>query len=135
MYYKNYILPLSWFCFDATSGCKSANFHFIYTLLFADGLYICDMIMRNESDVGKVVFEILAKTVFKFLCFVLFLAYQILKKIEIEFFDKWLISLDHVIYIQFQWSIKRLYICTCTTICAHYILIPKRQKSYCTLFI
>ena len=36
--------------------------------------YICDMIKRNESDVGDVVFEILAKTVFKFLCFILFLA-------------------------------------------------------------
>ena len=37
-------------------------------------MYICDMIKRNESDVGDVVFEILAKTVFKFLCFILFLA-------------------------------------------------------------
>ena len=35
---------------------------------------ICDMIKRNESDVGDVVFEILAKTVFKFLCFIVFLA-------------------------------------------------------------
>ena len=35
---------------------------------------ICDMIKRNESDFGDVVFEILAKTVFKFLCFILFLA-------------------------------------------------------------
>ena len=35
---------------------------------------ICDMIKRKESDVGDVVFEILAKTVFKFLCFILFLA-------------------------------------------------------------
>ena len=35
---------------------------------------ICDMIKRNESDVRDVVFEILAKTVFKFLCFILFLA-------------------------------------------------------------
>ena len=34
---------------------------------------ICDMIKGNESDVGDVVIEILAKTVFKFLCFVLFL--------------------------------------------------------------
>ena len=34
---------------------------------------ICDMIKMNESDVGDVVFEILAKTVFKFLCFILFL--------------------------------------------------------------
>ena len=37
-------------------------------------LLICDMIKRNESDVGDVVFEILAKTVFKFLYFILFLA-------------------------------------------------------------
>ena len=36
--------------------------------------YICDMIKRNESDVRDVVFEILAKTMFKFLCFILFLA-------------------------------------------------------------
>ena len=35
---------------------------------------ICDMIKRNESDVGDVVFEILAKTGFKFLCFIMFLA-------------------------------------------------------------
>ena len=34
---------------------------------------ICDMIKRNESDVGDVVLEILAKTVFKCLCFILFL--------------------------------------------------------------
>ena len=34
----------------------------------------CDMIKRNESDVGDVVFEILAKTGFEFLCFILFLA-------------------------------------------------------------
>ena len=33
--------------------------------------YVCDMIKRNESDVSDVVFEILAKTVFKFLCFIL----------------------------------------------------------------
>ena len=32
------------------------------------------MIKRNESDVGDVVFEILAKTVFKFRCFIMFLA-------------------------------------------------------------
>ena len=36
--------------------------------------FICDMIKRNESDVGNAVFEILAKTVFKFLCFILILA-------------------------------------------------------------
>ena len=34
----------------------------------------CDMIKRNELDVGGAVFEILAETVFKFLCFILFLA-------------------------------------------------------------
>ena len=35
---------------------------------------ICDMIERNESDVGDVVFEILAKAMLTFLCFMLFLA-------------------------------------------------------------
>ena len=35
---------------------------------------ICDMIKRNESDVGDVVCEILAKTGFKLFCFILFLA-------------------------------------------------------------
>ena len=35
---------------------------------------ICDMIKRNESDVGHVVLEILAKTVFKYLCLILFVA-------------------------------------------------------------
>ena len=35
---------------------------------------ICDMIKRNELDVGHIVFEILATTVFKFLCFISFLA-------------------------------------------------------------
>ena len=34
---------------------------------------ICDMIKRNESDVRDSVFEVLAKTVFKFFCFILFL--------------------------------------------------------------
>ena len=38
------------------------------------GIVICDMIERNESDVGNIGFEILAKTVFQFLCFILFLA-------------------------------------------------------------
>ena len=33
---------------------------------------ICDIIKRNESNVGDVVFEILAKIGFKFLCFILF---------------------------------------------------------------
>ena len=31
------------------------------------------MIKRNESDVGDIGFEILAKTVFQFLCVILFL--------------------------------------------------------------
>ena len=35
---------------------------------------ICDMIKGNESDVGDIVLEILGKTAFKFLCFILFLA-------------------------------------------------------------
>ena len=37
-------------------------------------IFICDMIKRNELDVGHIVFEILAKTVFKFLCFILLLS-------------------------------------------------------------
>ena len=36
--------------------------------------HICDTIKRNESDVGDIGFEIFAKTVFQFLCFILFLA-------------------------------------------------------------
>ena len=36
-------------------------------------MHICDMIKRNESDVGNIDFKILAKTVFKFLRFKLFL--------------------------------------------------------------
>ena len=35
---------------------------------------ICDMITRNKLDVGDIGLEILAKTVFKFFCFILFLA-------------------------------------------------------------
>ena len=38
-----------------------------------EGGVICDMIKRNESDVGHIDFEILAKTVFKFLFFIVFL--------------------------------------------------------------
>ena len=34
---------------------------------------ICDMIKRNESDVGDIVFELVAKTIFIFFCFILFL--------------------------------------------------------------
>ena len=37
-----------------------------------DHIYICDMIKRNESDVGHIVIEILAKTVFIFLRFIVF---------------------------------------------------------------
>ena len=37
-------------------------------------IWICDMIKRNESDVGDIGFEILAKTVFQFLCFILCLS-------------------------------------------------------------
>ena len=81
------------------------------------------MIKRNESDVGDIGFEILAKTVFQFLCFILLLAltnssklcnhisncngvcikmrhFEVMrkwcKKMRIEICDKWLISLDHV---------------------------------------
>ena len=32
-------------------------------------MIICDMVKRNELDVGHIVFEILAKTAFKFLLF------------------------------------------------------------------
>ena len=35
---------------------------------------ICDMIKGNESDVTDIVFEILDKKEFKFLCFILFSA-------------------------------------------------------------
>ena len=38
----------------------------------AKKMNICDMIQGNESDVEDVVFEILAKTVLKFLCIILF---------------------------------------------------------------
>ena len=47
---------------------------YCYKDLIRIGYKICDMIKRNESDVGNVVFEILAKVVFNFLCFILFLA-------------------------------------------------------------
>ena len=44
-------------------------------LVTGSRMRICDMIKkRNESDVGNIVFEILTRTVFKFLCFILFLA-------------------------------------------------------------
>ena len=32
-------------------------------ILTKDDIMICDMIKRNESDVGNIVFEIMAKTV------------------------------------------------------------------------
>ena len=98
-------------------------------------IVICDMIKRNESDVGHIVFEILAKTVFKFLCFILFLAltnssklcnqisncYGVWIKMEhvavmrkwckimgINIFDNWLISLDHVTY-----KVPNMYVLCC----------------------
>ena len=40
----------------------------------SDTLHNCDMIKRNESDVGDIDFEILAKKVFRLFCFILFLA-------------------------------------------------------------
>ena len=55
------------------SGINSKNQHWWDILYWLQLFIICDMIKRNESDVGYVVFEILAKTVFKFLCFILFL--------------------------------------------------------------
>ena len=39
-----------------------------------NSILICDMIKRNESDVGNSDFDILAKSVFKFLYFILFIA-------------------------------------------------------------
>ena len=53
---------------------KICHGHFICYICWGFLIHICDMIKRNESDVGHIVFEILAKTVFKFLCFILFLA-------------------------------------------------------------
>ena len=46
----------------------------VFQVLKKEALSICDMIKGNESDVGDIGFEILAKTVFQFLCFILFLA-------------------------------------------------------------
>ena len=50
------------------------NFAGLREVYILSVLYISDMIKRNESDVGNIGFEILAKTVFQFLCFILFLA-------------------------------------------------------------
>ena len=50
-------------------------------------MLICDMIKRNESDVGHVVFEILAKTVFTLIP--LFYCFQQI--------DKFFITLDNQI--------------------------------------
>ena len=86
---------------------------------------ICDMINWNESDGGNIVFEILAKTVFKFCYFILLTHWHFLhlcnqmfnfkgfaskwsilklwecgiRNKEFKFFDKRFISLDHVTYV------------------------------------
>ena len=49
------------------------NSHSVAILVVCNNLLKCDRIKRNESDVGHIVFEILQK-MFKFLCFILFLA-------------------------------------------------------------
>ena len=41
-------------------------------LRFQNVIRICDMVKRNEADVGHIVFEILANTVFKFLFYIVF---------------------------------------------------------------
>ena len=56
-------------CFKKYFSASGIPFHQESTIII-----ICDMIKRNESDVGHIVFEILAKTVFKFLCFTLYLS-------------------------------------------------------------
>ena len=56
-------------CMQTLNCIEKDNTFFVYNINKED---ICDMIKRNESDVGDVVFEILSKTVFKFLCFILF---------------------------------------------------------------
>ena len=70
--------------------------------------HICDMIKRNESDVGDVVlalsnpsyvtrYPMVMGFASKWSIF-MFLKKRWCKKIEIEFFNKWLISLDRVTY-------------------------------------
>ena len=55
--------------------CGEIDIHEMFLQISKDSLFVnCDMIKRNESDVGDIVFKTLAKTVFKFLCFILFLA-------------------------------------------------------------
>ena len=65
---------------NRNKGKETATIDYVGNAICILNLYnivavqICDMIKRNESDVGDVIFEILSKTVFKFLCFILFLA-------------------------------------------------------------
>ena len=74
---------------------------------------ICDMIKRNESDVGDIDFEILAKTVFKFFCFTLFLASTNCSTSDsFLFFNKCLISLDRVTYRYRYFKLKPVQIIT-----------------------
>ena len=46
----------------------------VFNFLSITEMVICDMIKGNESDVANIVFKILAKKDFKFLCFILFIA-------------------------------------------------------------
>ena len=46
-------------------------------ILTKDDIMICDMIKRNESDVGNIVLEIMAKIVFKFFVLYCFYFWQI----------------------------------------------------------
>ena len=65
------------FCFQNCNKCNKGLVTLTFCKIndiFRVYFNIYDMIMRNESDVGDVDFEILAKTVFKFVCFILFLA-------------------------------------------------------------
>ena len=84
------------------------------SLLVLGHIYtVCDTIKRNESDVGDIVFEILAKTVFKFFCFTLFLASTNCSTSDsFLFFNKCLISLDRVTYRYRYFKLKPVQIIT-----------------------
>ena len=64
---------------ELTGQITFENVHFSYpsrkeVKVRVSQFHICDMIKRNESDVRDIAFEILAKAMFKFFCFILFLA-------------------------------------------------------------
>ena len=67
------MLVLIWIAFSMVIP-NTVHVMVLWIMMMFNNVEICDMIKRNESDVGDVVFEILAKRVFKFLCFILFLA-------------------------------------------------------------